>query len=337
MYSSSHLHCKLQNTEYTPLNCFNQFITMPLASSICKDRLSLPATIDSTTKVTRPKAVKRRNSLRSKRDLSPAYGGKENDCGNQPPSETTMAVPTSPGPIPYHVVSISRRVANTFHFCMEHKLTDQLLCSQVAGERERDGDNPHSPRLTRSAAKKKSRPPLAQSNERRNSRGVVLSFSPPDQEANRRREAEDLARRKANFERRVQKARANGQLLEFSPTSGRPLQTFGDEQDRKIADSQDCSARKDDELVRLVGGQQAAIQNLEGQMNQFLIMQTKSFEECNKAEQLTGLQSKNVHLERSQCDSSKGTCKNRTRQQASPGPSWRNEGPTPCRHDKARV
>lgn len=126
---------------------------------------------------------------------------------------------------------------------------------------------------------------------------MVLTFSPPDQEANRRREAEDLARRQANFERRVQRARANGQLLEFSPTSGRPLQSFGDEQDRKINDSQNCTSSKDDELVRLVGGQQAAIQNLEGQMSQFLIMQTKSFEEGNKAEQLTGLQAKNLQLE----------------------------------------
>lgn len=113
-----------------------------------------------------------------------------------------------------------------------------------------------------------------------------MSFSPPDQEANRRRESEELARKKADFEQRVKRAKASGRYLAFSPTSGRPLQSFDDDED----------AGKDYELARLVGGQQEAIQNLEGQMNQFLIMQTKSFDEGNKSEQLAGFQATNAHL-----------------------------------------
>jgi hypothetical protein len=133
---------------------------MPLASSVCKDRLSLPATIDSTTKVTRTKAVKRRNSLRSKRDLSPACGGKENDSGNKPPSETTAADLKSPGPKPCQVVSV-RPVPTLTLLHIAQADSPVLICSQAAAERERDGDNPTRPRLTRSAAKEKSRfPPL---------------------------------------------------------------------------------------------------------------------------------------------------------------------------------
>ncbi|KAI2512905.1 hypothetical protein MHU86_1451 [Fragilaria crotonensis] len=233
---------------------------MPLASSASKERLSLPATIDSTTKVTRPKAIRRRHSLRSKRDSSPAPVGKENDNENKHHARATKHAPTRPGPTPYYL---------------------------VAAERESKGEHPYSPRLTRSAQKKKPLlPPFGQTIERTSSRGIAMSFSPPDQEANRRRESEELARKKADFEQRVKRAKASGRYLAFSPTSGRPLQSFDDDED----------AGKDYELARLVGGQQEAIQNLEGQMNQFLIMQTKSFDEGNKSEQLAGFQATNAHL-----------------------------------------
>lgn len=75
--------------------------TMSLASSrsssskSSKQRLSLPSTIDSSTKVTMSKAMKRRASLRSKRDPSPARNEKENNKR-----------PQSPGPTPYWKVSI---------------------------------------------------------------------------------------------------------------------------------------------------------------------------------------------------------------------------------------
>ena len=168
---------------------------------------------------------------------------------------------------------------------------------QVATEREIKGENPHSPRLTRSAQKKKSRlPPFGQAIERSSSRGFAISFSPPDQEANRRRESEELARKKAEFDQRVLRAKANGRYLAFSPTSGRPLQSFDDEEaiQNVVVDHRD--AEKDNDLARLVGGQQEAIQNLEGQMNKFLIMQTKSFDDDTKSEQLVGLQATNAHL-----------------------------------------
>jgi hypothetical protein len=56
--------------------------------------MSLPLTIDSSTKVTTRKAMKRRASLKSKRDASPARNeNKENAC------------PASPGPTPYWKVS----------------------------------------------------------------------------------------------------------------------------------------------------------------------------------------------------------------------------------------
>ena len=54
----------------------------------------------------------------------------------------------------------------------------------------------NSPRLTRSAKKRKQqqRLPPTQKNERRDS-GMVLNFSPPDQEANRRREQQEMNRK----------------------------------------------------------------------------------------------------------------------------------------------
>lgn len=54
----------------------------------------------------------------------------------------------------------------------------------------------NSPRLTRSAKKRKQqqRLPPTQRNERRDS-GMVLNFSPPDQEANRRREQQEMDRK----------------------------------------------------------------------------------------------------------------------------------------------
>ena len=78
---------------------------MPLASSKSSTekamtaRLSLPATIDSSTRVTRKKAMKRRASLRSKREPSPARSdNKEN-------TDYPKECPPSPGPTPYWKVS----------------------------------------------------------------------------------------------------------------------------------------------------------------------------------------------------------------------------------------
>ena len=85
-------------------------IDMPLTSSrtsnASKSRLSLPSTIDSTTKATRTKAVKRRNSLRTRRDPSPEPRGKENASQND--RTQAKAAPASPGPTPYHIVSFFR-------------------------------------------------------------------------------------------------------------------------------------------------------------------------------------------------------------------------------------
>jgi kinesin family member C1 len=84
-------------------------------------------------------------------------------------------------------------------------LTYAILLSsplQVAQER---GDV--SPVETRSASKKKQRrdrlPPL----------GAVLSFSPPDQEANARREQQELERRERVRAQRIQQAKADGRVF----------------------------------------------------------------------------------------------------------------------------
>lgn len=74
--------------------------TMPLASSrssstkASKHRMSLPSTIDSSTKVTKSKAMKRRASLRHKRDPSPARRSEDKENGSN-------KMPRSPGPTPY--------------------------------------------------------------------------------------------------------------------------------------------------------------------------------------------------------------------------------------------
>ena len=54
-----------------------------------------------------------------------------------------------------------------------------------------------SPRLTRSATKKQKQrlPPKDKSTNERRESGMVLNFSPPDQEANRRREQQEMARK----------------------------------------------------------------------------------------------------------------------------------------------
>ena len=182
---------------------------------------------------------------------------------------------------------------------------------QVAAQRESGGQDPHSPRLTRSAKKNKSRlPPLGQSSDN-NTRGggLMLSFSPPDHQVNRRRESDQLALRKAIRDGRVQNAKDNGQLLRFS-RNGRPLQSFDDEDEpmqEVIKDQSSLLERAEKAGVHLtederasllasMGGQQEALQNLEGKMNQFMIMQTKSFDESNKSEKLASFAAKNDHL-----------------------------------------
>ena len=80
-----------------------------------------------------------------------------------------------------------------------------------------------SPRETRSATKKKPNrdglPPLGVSRQYDDSAGIVLSFSPPDQEANARRERLEMERKERARAQRIHQAKINGQLLVFSPTN----------------------------------------------------------------------------------------------------------------------
>jgi hypothetical protein len=70
-----------------------------------KQRMSLPSTIDSSTKVTKSKAMKRRASLRSgtkrERDPSPAARRSESEKENN-----NSTRPDSPGPTPYWKVRV---------------------------------------------------------------------------------------------------------------------------------------------------------------------------------------------------------------------------------------
>jgi len=132
--------------------------------------------------------MKRRASLRSKREPSPARSdNKEN-------TDYPKECPPSPGPTPYWKVAQERGAT--------------------------------SPRETRSATKNKpSRrdrlPPLGVSHQSDNRDvGIVLSFSPPDQEANARREKQEIERKEWARAERIRQARVNGRLLVFSPTNG---------------------------------------------------------------------------------------------------------------------
>lgn len=183
---------------------------------------------------------------------------------------------------------------------------------QVAQERE----GKHSPRETRSAKKnKKNRlPPFIRSET-----STVLTFSPPDQEANRRREEEELARRHASRDNRVQHARDNGQFLEFSP-SGRPRQNFDEAEDSPMnkardidssAEAQEPSNPKEKSvqekaafnireaqheiLLANVGGQNETIQYLRETMDK--LIESKSFDEGAKSEKLVSLETRYEDLE----------------------------------------
>ena len=85
-----------------------------------------------------------------------------------------------------------------------------LYCRQVAQERKA-----FSPTLTRSAKKKKTRTEDSNSEEQ----GMALAFSPPDQEANQRREQERMEAEEQSRNSRIEEARNNGRLLIYSPNS----------------------------------------------------------------------------------------------------------------------
>ena len=80
-----------------------------------------------------------------------------------------------------------------------------------------------SPRETRSATKKKPNrdrlPPLGMSRQYDDSAGIILSFSPPDQEANACRERLEMERKERARAQRIHQAKMNGQLIVFSPTN----------------------------------------------------------------------------------------------------------------------
>jgi len=188
---------------------------MPLASSRGSIE-SAAETVDSTKRVSRMSlAVKRRQSLRSKSRNKSVLPPKEKENQEKKRKSKKFEDVRSPGPTPYWMVA-----------------------------KERDGQR-HSPRLTRSTTKKRrsDRPPLinftkddVENNTDDHSVGVVLSFSPPDQNANKLREAEDLSRKENARDTRVQFARDNKQLLVFSPNSGRPLQDFDEDEYENISD-----------------------------------------------------------------------------------------------------
>jgi|UPI000581A959 kinesin family protein C1 len=147
-----------------------------------RQRLSLPASIKSTTHVNEAKA-KRRLSRRLSAHLT--ISSKENGAPNK---KSNAASPESPrlGPTPYY------------------KIVE-----------ERGGQK--SPPLTRSHKKESRKDPT----EFRGG-GMVLNFSPPNQEENARRELARMDASERERARRIRQARKNGQLLVFSP-SNRPI------------------------------------------------------------------------------------------------------------------
>jgi hypothetical protein len=128
-----------------------------------RQRLSFPNTIQSSTVVNESKALRRRSSARYQRQSSESSlptsavestSGKENESENNGPNPYLLP-PKSPGPTPYW------------------KTTE-----------ERGGEM--SPRLTRSQSKSKNPP------ARDEVTGFILNFSPPNQDANARREQAQL-------------------------------------------------------------------------------------------------------------------------------------------------
>jgi len=278
---------------------------MPLASSRSSikksSRQSLPATISSTTRVSRAsRAVKRRASLRSSsRDSSPApCHDKENQEGTKKAKTGTNS--RSSGPTPYWMIA-----------------------------KERDGQK-HSPRLTRSAKKqlREALPPLANSikeNVEKDSHfHGVLTFSPPNQEENRLREAIEIKRRESFRDFRVKLARENKHLLLFSK-SGKPLQSFDDDDDKqeltrnnKIKSEEcdaPCSSEKEgasddgkdfvnrsaesnnSDALRLLGAQNEAYESLQTKLD--MLIESRSCDESTKIlkEKFIYLETQNKHLD----------------------------------------
>lgn len=185
----------------------------------------------------------------------------------------------------------------------------------------RDGEK-NSPRLTRSAKKKRRSdlPPLANSfkeNVESDSevRGckVVLNFSPPNQEENRIREAENLQRKESARADRVKRAKENKQLLLFSPKSGRPLQSFDDDEKRKTIDDKQLEDEKPVEGIQvskttdnegnvgqnldLLGAQNEAYESLQTKLD--MLLESKSFDESANMykEKLISMETQKKHID----------------------------------------
>eukprot|EP00542_Grammatophora_oceanica_P015038 CAMPEP_0194037466 /NCGR_PEP_ID=MMETSP0009_2-20130614/9821_1 /TAXON_ID=210454 /ORGANISM="Grammatophora oceanica, Strain CCMP 410" /LENGTH=146 /DNA_ID=CAMNT_0038679637 /DNA_START=19 /DNA_END=459 /DNA_ORIENTATION=- len=143
---------------------------MPLAS---KARSSLPATIDSSTKATKSKALKRRASLRGKRGPSPAR-----------PIENKENAPPSPGPTRYQNVAKERGGV--------------LSPSETRSAKEEKGATQRT---------------FAKEGSIVGADGLFvtissLSPSPPGQAANRRREAKELTQKEAPLTQEQQQEKA---------------------------------------------------------------------------------------------------------------------------------